>query len=120
MAQNKVMKLWTTVVTAFLALFSALGLITTTAGTAVAQTGTVRNSSAASIVPETATPHWPRCHPRSLPPTMKQRIHAEAHGSSPSCRHHSLDGDRLNRFPGLADTLDEIFAPAELAGRLQR
>ncbi len=44
MARNKVMKLWTAIVTAFLALFTALGLITTTASAAVPQTETTRNS----------------------------------------------------------------------------
>lgn len=38
MARNQVMKLWTVVITAFLALFTALGLITTTAAAAVPQT----------------------------------------------------------------------------------
>ncbi|MEU1512492.1 DUF6344 domain-containing protein [Streptomyces sp. NPDC005811] len=34
---------------------------------------------------------WDFFQTRSLPPTMKQRILAEAHGKSPSCRHSSLD-----------------------------
>ncbi|MGW0706566.1 DUF6344 domain-containing protein [Streptomyces sp. NPDC002643] len=84
MAQNKVMKLWTTVVTAFLALCTALGLITTTAAAAVPQAETTRNCAAPATKP--SLPLQSRPHDRSLPPTMKQRIRAEAHGSSPSCR----------------------------------
>ncbi|MFD8900235.1 DUF6344 domain-containing protein [Streptomyces ardesiacus] len=93
MARNKVLTLWTSIVTAFLALCTALGLITTTAAAATPQTGTHSNSESAS--PEAApaaTAHrtWPRTG--SLPPTMKQRIRAEAHGAAPSCRHHPLAG----------------------------
>ncbi|BBC34711.1 hypothetical protein SGFS_060050 [Streptomyces graminofaciens] len=84
MAQNKVMKLWTAIVTAFLALCTALGLITTTAAAAVPQTETTRNCAAPKTLP--AAPPRARSHDRALPPTMKQRIRAEAHGSSPSCR----------------------------------
>ncbi|MCO4700008.1 hypothetical protein LRR80_06112 [Streptomyces sp. RO-S4] len=89
MARNKVMKLWNTVVTAFLALCTALGLITTAAAAAVPQTGETRNSDSAAKAeaPAPATPLWSWPLVRALPPTMKQRIHAEAHGKSPSCRH---------------------------------
>ncbi|MGW1714184.1 DUF6344 domain-containing protein [Streptomyces sp. NPDC002156] len=87
MAQNKVMKLWTAVVTAFLALCTTLGLITTTATTAVADSRPARNCTAPAALPATAD--WAWSYARSLPPTMKQRIGAEAHGSSPSCRHRS-------------------------------
>ncbi|MEU0284916.1 DUF6344 domain-containing protein [Streptomyces sp. NPDC052492] len=89
MARNKVMKLWNTVVTAFLALCTALGLITTAAAAAVPQTGETRNSDSAAKTeaPAPATSLWSWPLVRALPPTMKQRIHAEAHGKSPSCRH---------------------------------
>ncbi|MEU5520963.1 DUF6344 domain-containing protein [Streptomyces sp. NPDC052079] len=87
MARNKVMKLWNAVVTAFLALCTALGLITTTASAAVPQTEKTRNSDSTSRTTAPATPLWSWSLIRALPPTMKQRIHAEAHGKSPSCRH---------------------------------
>ncbi|MEV7016047.1 DUF6344 domain-containing protein [Streptomyces sp. NPDC093991] len=89
MARSKVMKLWNAVVTAFLALCTALGLITTTAAAAVPQTQKTRNSDSAPTTeaPAPAAPLWSRSLIRALPPTMKQRIHAEAHGKSPSCRH---------------------------------
>lgn len=91
MAQNKVMKLWNAIVTAFLALCTTLGLVTTTAAAAVPQTQPTRNSSANVTVP--AMSHWAWSYARSLPPTMKQRIRAEAHGSSPSCRHRPPTDD---------------------------
>ncbi|MFI9824473.1 DUF6344 domain-containing protein [Streptomyces sp. NPDC052013] len=90
MARNKVMKLWTVIVTAFLALCTALGLVTTTASAAVPQAETTRNRESATdrTTPTVALRPWSR--PSALPPTMKQRIHAEAHGKSPSCRHLPL------------------------------
>ncbi|MFF8191506.1 DUF6344 domain-containing protein [Streptomyces bobili] len=93
MTDNRVMKLWTVIVTAFLALCTALGLVTTTATAAVAQSEPARNSSEnGSTVPANvaAASPWAWILARSLPPTMKQRIHAEAHGKSPSCRHRPL------------------------------
>lgn len=96
MAGNKVMKLWTAIVTAFLALCTALGLITTTAAAAVPQTETERNSNrdeSGGTAEHTTTPAaspWSWSRARALPPTMKQRIRAEAHGKVPSCRHRPL------------------------------
>ncbi|MFE4051420.1 DUF6344 domain-containing protein [Streptomyces sp. YIM B13518] len=90
MARNKVMKLWNVIVTAFLALCTALGLITTTASAAVPQTDETRNSDSAPNASAPTTPLWSWSLVRALPPTMKQRIHAEAHGKSPSCRHRTL------------------------------
>ncbi len=91
MARNKVMKLWNAVVTAFLALCTTLGLITTTASAAVPQTEKARNSDSASTAAEPTAPLWSWSLIRALPPTMKQRIHAEAHGKSPGCRHSPVD-----------------------------
>ncbi|MEZ7001965.1 DUF6344 domain-containing protein [Streptomyces sp. AD55] len=87
MARNKVMTLWTAIVTAFLALCAALGFVSTTAAAAVPQTGTHSNTERAAerTAPAAASRPWSR--PGSLPPTMKQRIRAEAHGSAPRCRH---------------------------------
>lgn len=90
MDQHKVMKLWTAIVTAFLALCTALGLITTTASTAAAAEQPETAPKSTAPVPAQSTSPWSRMHARSLPPTMKQRIRAEAHGKSPSCRHHPL------------------------------
>ncbi|MEU6177810.1 DUF6344 domain-containing protein [Streptomyces coeruleorubidus] len=91
MARNKVMKLWTAIVTAFLALCTALGFVTTTAAAAVPQPEQKRNSA---LIPQqrTAPTTAPRAlsYAEALPPTMKQRIRAEAHGKAPSCRHRPL------------------------------
>ncbi|CAL9482991.1 hypothetical protein SUDANB70_03081 [Streptomyces sp. enrichment culture] len=93
------MKLWTVIVTAFLALCTALGLITTTASAAVQQSETTRNSESApdTTAPATSLRAWPKT--RSLPPTMKQRIRAEAHGTSPGCRRHPF-ADSAAAAPG--------------------
>ncbi|MFJ9633492.1 DUF6344 domain-containing protein [Streptomyces sp. NPDC101175] len=104
MTQNKVMKLWTAFVTAFISLCTALGLITITATAATA----VTSRSEATATCATEQPAAPTISPwsftRSLPPTMKQRIRAEAHGKSPSCRHRS---------PADTDEAPETAAPAE-------
>jgi hypothetical protein len=102
MAQNKVMNLWTAFVTAFLALCTALGLITTTAAAAVPQTETTRNCAKETATAPAMSP-WSWSYDRSLPPTMKQRIHAEAHGKTPTCRH---------RPPADADTAASVAAPS--------
>ncbi|GGZ12153.1 DUF6344 domain-containing protein [Streptomyces poonensis] len=86
MVPNKVMRLWTAVVAAFLALCTALGLITTTASAAVPQAEPACNPAPAVTVP--TAPSEASSHSGALPPTMKQRIRAEAHGGSPSCRLH--------------------------------
>jgi hypothetical protein len=95
MTRNKVMNLWTAIVTAFLALFTALGFVSTTSAAAVPHTETSRKSnsgdkdrSAELTVP--AVPQWAWSYARALPPTMKQRIRAEAHGKTPGCRHRPL------------------------------
>ena len=88
MTQNKVMKLWTVIVTAFVALFTALGLAAPAAATAAPRTESPRTGATLRTAPTTPTMfHWVWSHASALPPTMKQRIGAEAHGKSPSCRH---------------------------------
>src|SRR4051812_48776464 len=85
MARNKVMKLWTAIVTIFLALCTALGLATAATASAAPRTEAPRQSGADHLtVP--AMPLRAGRHARSLPPTMKQRIRAEAHGKSPGHR----------------------------------
>ncbi|MFF5551329.1 DUF6344 domain-containing protein [Streptomyces olivaceoviridis] len=97
-AQNKVMKLWTAIVTAFLALCTALGLVSATTTTAAAAAPRTETPSTGTGTAHRTTPtipamrHWAWSHARALPPTMKQRIRAEAHGKTPSCRHRPLDG----------------------------
>ncbi|WP_327316374.1 DUF6344 domain-containing protein [Streptomyces sp. NBC_01235] len=121
MTENRVMKLWTAIVTAFLALCTALGLITTTAATAAARTEPTRGSESGTTAHATAWPTisapWLWSQARSLPPTMKQRIRAEAHGKSPSCRHRGLpDTDPAEHTTITCEPAD----PAEPAIPLQR
>ncbi|MGW2636421.1 DUF6344 domain-containing protein [Streptomyces sp. NPDC001348] len=89
MARNKVMKLWTVIVTAFLALCTALGFVTATTAAAAPRTEEPCSSPAVQVAAQVLTP-WSRLYAASLPPTMKQRIQAEAHGKSPGCRRRPL------------------------------
>ncbi|MET9501841.1 DUF6344 domain-containing protein [Streptomyces sp. NPDC006622] len=124
MTDNRVMKLWTAIITAFLALCTALGLVTTTASTAVAQSEPTRNSGdSGSAVPANvaAESPWAWLLARSLPPTMKQRIHAEAHGKSPSCRRRPLpETEADDRLAAPCSTETETDPAAEPAAPLQR
>ncbi|MFJ3643816.1 DUF6344 domain-containing protein [Streptomyces sp. NPDC090108] len=116
MTQNKVMNLWTAIVTAFLALCTALGLVTTAATTASARTespatGTPQSGTEQRTAPAIpAMRPWTWSHAKALPPTMKQRIRAEAHGKSPRCRHLPLNDaetDPLAQAEAATDGLTE-------------
>ncbi|MER5841269.1 MULTISPECIES: DUF6344 domain-containing protein [Streptomyces] len=113
MARNQVMKLWTAIVTAFLALCTALGFATTTASAAVPRTETARNSESSPDAAPAASVRS-RSHARALPPTMKQRIRAEAHGASPGCRHRTLTGPAPASDPAVSTPCsDDGPPPAE-------
>jgi uncharacterized protein DUF6344 len=98
MAAFKVRNLWTAFITALFALLASVGL--TTAANA-AQQPAVRTPGRLDL-PKQARPQagratvapttrWsPIARGRSLPPTIKQRIRAEAHGSSPATRHRPV------------------------------
>ncbi|MEV2210692.1 DUF6344 domain-containing protein [Streptomyces sp. NPDC050997] len=126
MAQNKVMNLWTAFVTVLLALCTALGLITTTAAAAVPQTESARNSTTEPATPSVMYPGpLPWSYAKDLPPTMKQRIRAEAHGKTPSCRHRPPTDTDTAASAGdtavSADTAcDSAATPDEPATPLQR
>ncbi|MYV70736.1 hypothetical protein GT043_33335, partial [Streptomyces sp. SID2131] len=49
----------------------------------------VTGERAPASVPAQRAHRWPVAGDRSLPPTIKQRIAAEAHGSSPTARRRS-------------------------------
>mgnify|MGYP001466410176 CR=1 FL=1 len=88
MTGHKVMKLWSVLVSAFMAVLASLGFTSAaTAATSVAQQTQVRNCAPAPTAerPVPVSPAAARHH-RTLPPTMKQRITAEAHGTAPTCR----------------------------------
>ncbi|MFC9287199.1 DUF6344 domain-containing protein [Streptomyces sp. NPDC057052] len=114
MTDNRITKLWTAFITAFLALCTALGLITTTATTAVAQSEPTRNSAETNNAVHANVPavspwaSWLLA--RSLPPTMKQRIHAEAHGKSPNCRQRPLPETEPDDLTAPCDTGTDLAA----------
>ncbi|MER5727558.1 DUF6344 domain-containing protein [Streptomyces sp. NPDC002138] len=84
--------LWTTVLAALVALFAALGLGGSAAAPAAASVSApaVPAGSVARTMAAQARRSW-RAMMRggSLPPTIAQRIRAEAHGSTPSVRRRS-------------------------------
>jgi len=120
MTQIKVMKLWTAFVTAFISLCTALGLVTITATAATAATPRSEATGTSATAQPTAPTISPWSFTRSLPPTMKQRIRAEAHGKSPSCRHRPpTDTDETTETTDSAEPAHtEQTAP--LAAPLQR
>ncbi|MFI8290393.1 hypothetical protein EAO71_19180 [Streptomyces sp. ms191] len=102
MATAKVKQFWTAFISVLFALLASVGLASTaTAAQAPAvqqpeepATGTTVHTAetrALAAVPEQRAHQWNPVRDRSLPPTIKQRIGAEAHGSSPSVRHLRAD-----------------------------
>ncbi|WP_351230250.1 DUF6344 domain-containing protein [Streptomyces sp. NPDC002133] len=94
-AAVKVKKLWTAFISLLIALLAPLGFAPSTSA-APQSAGRQPEEPSAQDRPRTAAtesgkqvrvvrPRQPR--DRSLPPTIKQRIRAEAHGTSPSVRH---------------------------------
>ncbi|MFI9580763.1 DUF6344 domain-containing protein [Streptomyces sp. NPDC052236] len=107
-----VRNLWTAFLTALSALLASVGLTTTTTTTMTAAAAPAsRTVGRRPVLPSQATRtqarreavrvsvtapgrRWsPAARDRSLPPTIKQRIRAEAHGSSPATRHLPAIGD---------------------------
>ncbi|MFJ9679924.1 DUF6344 domain-containing protein [Streptomyces sp. NPDC101194] len=89
MSTFKPKSIWTAFVTAFFALLAALGLMsspaTATEQSAPEPTTTNRKHTGATAATATApSVRWTLPRDRALPPTTKQRIRAEAHGSSPA------------------------------------
>ncbi|MET7345404.1 DUF6344 domain-containing protein [Streptomyces sp. NPDC087866] len=110
MSTFKAKSIWTAFITAFFALLASLGLASST--TAAAAEATNTNTEPAATTQEhapaaraTATGpsvRWTLPRDRALPPTMKQRIRAEAHGSSPATRHLSSDAKNTVNTTGTA------------------
>ena len=108
MATAKVKQFWTAFISVLFALLASVGLASTAAaaqqpalqqpeepaGSAAAAAAAVSSTGerALASVPAQRTHRWPLAGDRSLPPTIKQRIGAEAHGSSPSVRHRHAGG----------------------------
>lgn len=96
MSTYRAKNIWTAFITAFFALLAALGLAASTASATEATvtepaTTTHEHTGATAATATTPSVRWTLPRDRALPPTMKQRIRAEAHGSSPSTRHLSAD-----------------------------
>ncbi|MER6196794.1 DUF6344 domain-containing protein [Streptomyces sp. NPDC001586] len=110
MAHRSVLtSIWTSVLTVLVAFLSSLGL-GGKAALAAAPAGDVPAPSAAAVVPVArpavaARRSW-RAMMRggSLPPTIKQRIRAEAHGKTPSVR-RSTTAAAMGAGPGAAAPL---------------
>ncbi|MFH9608498.1 DUF6344 domain-containing protein [Streptomyces sp. NPDC017448] len=102
--------IWTAFVTAFFALLASLGLATAAASTASATNATNaaltpsatthEHTAATAATPYAPSVRWTLPRDRALPPTMKQRIRAEAHGSSPATRHLAVDPAETARSTG--------------------
>ncbi|MFD4945163.1 DUF6344 domain-containing protein [Streptomyces sp. NPDC058239] len=96
MSTFKAKNIWTAFVTAFFALLAALGLMSTPAAATESSateptTTNQEHTGATAAIATTPSVRWTLPRDRALPPTMKQRIRAEAHGSSPATRHLSAD-----------------------------
>ncbi|MEE1818671.1 DUF6344 domain-containing protein [Streptomyces sp. SP18ES09] len=102
MATAKVKQFWTAFISVLFALLASVGLATTAAATGqpavqqpeepaapAADRAVPTAERALASVPAQRAHRWPLAGDRALPPTIKQRIAAEAHGSSPSSRQRS-------------------------------
>ncbi|MFD7334986.1 DUF6344 domain-containing protein [Streptomyces violascens] len=95
MATSKLTTWWTALIGALVALLASLGLAsqaTAAPAASVPQHNATYNRSEPDI-PVAPAVHWAVPAASALPPTMKQRIRAEAHGASPSSRHRADDRD---------------------------
>ncbi|MEE4488875.1 DUF6344 domain-containing protein [Streptomyces sp. BE230] len=96
MSTFKAKSIWTAFITAFFALLASLGLASSAAAATEATVTEPASTSHEHRAPTAATVttpsvRWTLPRDRALPPTMKQRIRAEAHGSSPATRQLSAD-----------------------------
>ncbi|MEU6974761.1 DUF6344 domain-containing protein [Streptomyces sp. NPDC046371] len=119
MATAKVKQFWTAFISVLFALLASLGLASP--ATAARQpalqqgeepavaggTGTAAARPAVSV-PAQRSHQWRTARSRALPPTIKQRIGAEAHGSSPAVRHLRADAPAGTDPAGS----DDLTAPA--------
>ncbi|MFE6455974.1 DUF6344 domain-containing protein [Streptomyces cinereoruber] len=103
MATAKVKQFWAAFISVLFALLASVGLAGTAAAAqqpavqqpeepaapAAANASAAVGERASASVPAQRAHRWPLAGDRSLPPTIKQRIAAEAHGSSPTARQRS-------------------------------
>ncbi|MEU8520686.1 DUF6344 domain-containing protein [Streptomyces sp. NPDC048577] len=114
MATAKVKQFWSAFISVLFALLASVGLTgTATAAQAPSVQQPEEAAAGAAVRAEgtrvpTAAPvqrshPWNPVRDRSLPPTIKQRIGAEAHGSSPSVRHPRADSSLDTELAELAE-----------------
>jgi hypothetical protein len=113
-AAVEVRTFWSALLSVLLKCIAALGFTTPASRAAVGPVETAapaagRTATAETGVPAPRIPAPRGCEPasrrerdRTLPPTMKQRIRAEAHGSSPSARSIRTGDLREEMTPALA------------------
>ncbi|MET9884642.1 DUF6344 domain-containing protein [Streptomyces sp. NPDC006430] len=109
-----VTSIWTALVAALVALFTSLGFGAETAP-AAAPTGSAPARPAAAAVRRPAVPMARRTwrammRGGSLPPTIKQRIRAEAHGKAPSVRRSTTAASMVGGTAGVARDELELVA----------
>ncbi|MFE9255569.1 DUF6344 domain-containing protein [Streptomyces sp. NPDC006879] len=106
MTVSKVVSVWTAFIAALAAIVRVLGFggnrAVLPSGTPVRTAASARPVAAGQVATlpsaEPAAVSWHSWRPgrvRALPPTIKQRIRAEAHGSSPAVRRTAAVGARL-------------------------
>ncbi|MEV0846067.1 DUF6344 domain-containing protein [Streptomyces sp. NPDC049954] len=128
MASQTFTTLWKALVGAFLALFAALGFAAPAANAAAAPVSPApgrpqSNDCEQATAQPQPVPHRltapARVKEQSLPPTMKQRIRAEQHGSSPSCRQLAAPTGLAPLDPGLTELAQLTKVPLQSAARAE-
>ncbi|GAA2792008.1 DUF6344 domain-containing protein [Streptomyces showdoensis] len=124
MATAKVKQFWTAFISVLFALLASLGLASP--ATAAQQpalqqgeepavaggAGTATAARPAVSVPAQRSHQWRTTQGRALPPTIKQRIGAEAHGSSPAVRHLRADSPLTGTEPAGSRGTDGLTGAA--------
>ncbi|MCX4779514.1 DUF6344 domain-containing protein [Streptomyces sp. NBC_01264] len=127
--RSTITSIWTTVLAALVALLTSLGF-----GAKVAQAAATPLSSSPAAAPAAAAVNRPAFMARrtwrammrggSLPPTIKQRIRAEAHGKTPSVRRSTTAlsaGSGTGSEPGVDDSVrSATIAAAVRVGAARR
>ncbi|MFE7947975.1 DUF6344 domain-containing protein [Streptomyces sp. NPDC057426] len=120
MATAKVKQFWTAFISVLFALLASVGLASTAAASQApavqqpeepAAAGAATGSRSTVAVPAQRSAYeWPTVRERSLPPTIKQRIRAEAHNSSPSVRHLRADSPAETALADRTELSDRALA----------
>ncbi|MFJ9343431.1 DUF6344 domain-containing protein [Streptomyces sp. NPDC101733] len=122
--RSSITSIWTTVLAALVAFLTALGLGGKAAPVAAAASVSAPAAPSVRRPAVVARRTWRETmRGGSLPPTIKQRIRAEAHGKSPSVRRSTtaaaLAGDAVREVP-LSAGRDQVQAQGrgQVQGRL--